>query len=273
MAMNRIKQSLKPARLGPLALWLSLCGIAAASATQAQNTTHPGMAFSQTKTTELTKSELNYLFDDMDEIKPNVWDNWGLTKTEWEKYETIKTQTAWATWEGNPSPLQLLAIYSSDIEVKKRYARLEAQLEQWRLTKALEYQTIYTAEARVLAARYQEFMASRRRNAESLTQADRVALFIDATSDDCNARCTSMVARLLRKKPQLTIFAVGTQSQTQVFSWAKNAGIPEGAVQSGLITLNFEKGEYEQLTRVPATFGAFPAAFVMRDGQWQTLSL
>lgn len=45
----------------------------------------------------LSVSEFDKLFSGITEVKENSWENWGLTKEEWDKYLLIKEKTMWSS--------------------------------------------------------------------------------------------------------------------------------------------------------------------------------
>jgi integrating conjugative element protein (TIGR03759 family) len=216
----------------------------------------------------LTVSETDALFGGITEIKENDWENWGLTKEEWDRYLIIKDKTMWATWDGNPSPLQLLAIYSQSIEQKRHYAQIEARLDRWRLDAAMTYQQIYTKEANILGAKYAAFMKGRTPSVENIKPGERVLIFVNAASGECNTRCLTVVKQIMRTGANINIYSVDKVSQEKLFAWATSADIPVDKVQSGEITLNFEGGEFAQVSEVPAAFAIIPATYVQRDSGW-----
>lgn len=232
------------------------------------------VAIAETEHTQiqtLKPSEFGALFSGLDEVKVNAWENWGLTEKEWSHYQNILEKTAWGTWEHTMTPLQLLAIYSDSIEEKRRYARLEAKLDQWRQSVAFDYQRIYNSEREIIDAKYKAYIRNRLPTLENLSVNDKVAYFTPGGT--CAARCVAMVTRLLKTGAQLDIYVIGVKTQEEVFEWATNADIPVDRVQARQITLNFEHGELTKITQVPTAFADIPVAYVKRVDGYERLAL
>ena len=224
-----------------------------------------------TTVTRLKVQEFNQIFNGLDEVKTNAWENWGLTEQEWATYETIKAKTAWGSWGNEATPLQLLSIYATNIEEKRRYARLEARLDQWREDAVLTYQQIYNNEREVIHAKYAAFIKGRRPVADNLEPKDTVAFFTYAT--ECDARCKSMMNRLLTSGTKIDVYVMDDVSQDQVFKWASEANIPVDRVQAKQITLNYDKGNFNQLSTIPVAFASIPVAYVKTEEGFVRLAL
>jgi integrating conjugative element protein (TIGR03759 family) len=218
--------------------------------------------------TGLTVSELENLLGNVTEIKENQWENWGLTEEEWTKYQLIKEKTVWATWDGNPSPLQLLAIYSRSEDEKRRYAQMEAKLDRWRLNAAMSFQKIYSHEAAILAAKYEEMVKNRVPSVDNIGAGEKVMIFVNAKTGNCDTRCIAVVKQIMRTEARIDIYAVDNATEEQLFAWATSVDIPVDQVQSGRITLNLDRGEFLGVSEIPPAFAIIPATYVRRGNGW-----
>lgn len=225
----------------------------------------------ESSVTRLRVQEFNQLFNGLDEVKTNAWENWGLTEQEWTTYETIKAKTAWGAWGNEATPLQLLSIYATNIEEKRRYARLEAKIDQWREDAVLAYQQIYNNEREIIHAKYAAFVKGRRPVADNLSPKDTVVFF--TYGKECDARCKSMMNRLLASGSQIDVYVMDEISQDQVFEWASEANIPVDRVQAKQITLNYDKGNFNQVSTIPAAFASIPVAYVKSEDGFVRLAL
>ena len=224
-----------------------------------------------TAVTRLKVQEFNQIFNGLDEVKANAWENWGLTEKEWQTYEIIKEKTAWASWSNEATPLQLLSIYATDIEEKQRYARLEAKIDQWREDVVFTYQQIYNNEREIVHAKYAAFIKGRRAVVDNVTPSDRIAFFTYAKN--CDARCKSVMNRLLKSGAKIDVYVMDDVDQNQVFEWARDANVPIERVQTNQITLNFDQGTFDQISSIPAAFASIPVAYLKSEAGYVRLAL
>lgn len=190
--------------------------------------------------------------------KPNQY--WQLTDNEWARYESIKQKSPWAEWRNNASPLALLSHYAPTMEEKRRYARIEAELDTWRQYSVTEFQMLYDKERDIVHARYIEWIEKRQPTLASIKPYDRLRLFIQA--GDCDAHCRSLVGRVLITQAKVDIYLTGAKTDTAIFKWAETANIPVERVKTQEITLNHDNGVFKLVTgnlglpapRLPALF-------------------
>lgn len=216
-------------------------------------------------------TQLDAMFHDYTQLKENPWENWQLTEQEWKKYETILEKTPWAVWDHSATPYQILAIYASTIQEKRRYARLEAQLNVWREDTAITYQQIYNREHERVFAHYSSIVRHQNPTIGNLSPGDQIVMFTQATR--CNTRCIALVNRLLEAGPKVDVFVINAQSDQEIFDWAKSANIPRDLVHIGHITLNFEEGEFDRISTLPAVLVDMPIAYIKRGQEYQRLAL
>lgn len=167
---------------------------------------------------------------------------WQLTEEEWSQYENLKEKSPWAQWENNASPLAVLSYYSSSLDDKRRYARIEAELDTWRQHSVVEFQTLYDKERSIVHKRYVEYQEAARPTLASVALTDRLKLFVQANDGQCDAHCRAAVSRVLGTQAHLDIFVIGTSSDEVIFKWAEAAAIPIERVKTKEVTLNHANG-------------------------------
>ena len=169
---------------------------------------------------------------------PNQY--WQLTDSEWKRYLELKANSPWSIWENNASPLAILFYYSTSMEDKRKYARIEAELDTWRQHNVAEFQTLYDRERAIVHAMYVESVKRTQPTLSNIRPQDKLRLFIEG--GPCDARCRSVVNKVMLTQAKIDIYVVGAPDNDTVFSWAKSASIPVARVKTKEITLNHESG-------------------------------
>lgn len=170
--------------------------------------------------------------------KPNEY--WQLTEQEWALYTRLKAESPWAYWENHSTPTAMLAFYATSMEEKRRYARIEAELDTWRQYSVTEFQSLYDKEREIVHRRYAEFMQREKPSLGHIKPYDKLRLFVQ--SGNCDAHCRSLVNRVLKTQAKTDIYVIAATSDTDIFRWAESAGIPVERVKTKEITLNHENG-------------------------------
>ncbi len=173
--------------------------------------------------------------------KPNQY--WQLDDAEWTRYEHLKKTSPWASWRHNASPLAVLAHYATSLEEKRKYARIEAELDTWRQHSVVEFQTLYDKERSIVYQRYAEWIAQRKPSLANLGPHDRLRLFVSA--GECDQHCKTLIAKLLASQAKTDIFVVGAKTDEAIFAWAESAGIPVERVKTKEVTLNHDNGLFK----------------------------
>lgn len=176
--------------------------------------------------------------------QPNEF--WQLTTEEWSLYETLKKNSPWALWDNNASPLAILAHYAESPEEKRRYARIEAELDTWRQYRVTEFQTLYDKERSIVHERYVEWIQKRLPTLATIKPYEKLRLFIQVGS--CDVHCRSLMSRVLKTQAKVDIFVLGATTDEQIFKWAESAGVPVERVKTKEITLNHDKGVFSLVT-------------------------
>lgn len=217
------------------------------------------------------QTDLDQFFHDYGELKATPWENWLITEDEWTRYQEILNKTPFGVWQHTATPYQLLAAYAKTTADKRRYARLEAKLDQWREDNALTFQKIYNDEREVVFARYSALVRNLSPTIANTLSSDSVAFF--TFPGDCSPRCVALMQRLLATGAHIDIYVMGAASEQEIFSWAESASVPVERVHVGQITLNFEKGEFKKLSSLPELLVEMPVAYIRRDHGYERLAL
>ncbi|PUA30380.1 MAG: hypothetical protein B0W54_07750 [Cellvibrio sp. 79] len=195
--------------------------------------------------------------------KPNAY--WQLTDEEWTTYEELKKKSPWSVWENHSTPLAMLSYYSSSMEEKRRYARIEAELDVWRQYSVTEFQTLYDKERTIVQERYVEYIQKRMPTLATLKPFDKLRLFVNA--GDCDVHCRSLVTRILKTQAKVDIFIIGAADEKAIFKWAESASIPVERVKTKEITLNFDNGIFAAASKSMAIpTPKLPALFKQTTG-------
>lgn len=176
---------------------------------------------------------------------PNAY--WQLTENEWARYEEIKAKSPWSVWENNASPLAILFHYADSMEEKRHYARIEAELDTWRQHTVIEFQTLYDKERAIVHARYVDAIKGSLPVLANIRPNDKLRVFFEV--GNCDARCRSVVNRLLATQAKIDIYIKGAKDDEAIFAWATSASIPVERVKTKEITLNHENGLLDLLVK------------------------
>lgn len=194
---------------------------------------------------------------------------WGLTVEEWYKFEAINETGARGYWSPNLDPLTTLGVEAKTQEERERYAILLAKKEFERTTKELEFQRTYNQVFKrlypdVLPVELDDnpnFVAPLNLNGE------RMVLFLDVTD---NVRGRNLLQKSLSSNKEMDIYLLGTNGDDGVIQkWASLHHIPVDKVQSGLITLNHDQGQWAQIGK-----GISPILLQEQNGgKWRQIEL
>lgn len=193
----------------------------------------------------------------------NKWTEWGLTQTEWLRYEELK-KGARGIWSPNLDPLTMLGVEACSDNERKHYAELLAKKEYQRVEKEFAFQIAYN---QVFERLYPNQLPFRMDDSGQPTSAiNRVIYF---TRTDCEP-CIDNLKRLqeyIQNYP-LDIYVVDSmQNDETIRNWALKNNIDIAKVRARQITLNHDSGYWLKYAK-----GKMPAAFKIKgDGEWQSL--
>jgi integrating conjugative element protein (TIGR03759 family) len=227
--------------------------------------TQKDIQYSPTKTTAELLERYSRVY-----ATPNAY--WQLTEEEWARYEVIKAKSPWSVWENHASPLALLFHYASSMEEKRRYARIEAELDTWRQHTVIEFQTLYGKERAIVHARYVDAIKDSLPVLANIRPHDKLRVFFDA--GNCDARCRSVVTRLLVTQAKIDIYIKGASNDEAIFAWATSASVPVERVKTKEITLNHENGLLDIVAKEAGIpFPRIPCAFKQGSSGIQVVAL
>ncbi len=200
-------------------------------------------------------------------MRTNQWEYWGLEKAEWDKYLTLMKESPWATWKHEATPLAILAHYTDSQVEKHRYARLQAEIDQWRENTVFEWQQIYNREREIVHAKNAAIYNARKPDIDRVKARDRILYFVKAGK--CDTRCVALTNRLLESGAHLDIFIVGAKKEKEIYAWASDANIPIDRVKVKQITLNFENNYLDSITTTPRSMVSLPIAFLEMGDEYK----
>ncbi|HWV14885.1 MAG TPA: hypothetical protein VN030_05580 [Cellvibrio sp.] len=202
--------------------------------------------------------------------KPNEY--WQLTEQEWSLYTRLKAESPWAYWENHSTPTAILAFYTTSIEEKRRYARIEAELDTWRQYSVTEFQSLYDKEREIVHKRYAEYIQREKPSLANIKPYDKLRLFVQVGK--CDEHCRSLVSRVLKTQAKTDIYVIGAKVDTDIFSWAESAGIPVERVKTKEVTLNHENGLLQLISNsAGVSLPAMPALFKQFNNSDQLVAI
>jgi integrating conjugative element protein (TIGR03759 family) len=168
---------------------------------------------------------------------------WGLSEEEWERYQQIITLSPWSVWEHNATPLSLLAFYSDNQAERRRYARRQAELDQWREAAVMLWEQLYDQERLEVNKEFKAALQNQteHKSISSLSNSDQVLVFIDL--DQCEQACKATSNQIFSSEATAHLYFMGRPDREKIFQWASQMEIPVERVKQKNITLNTERGE------------------------------
>lgn len=178
---------------------------------------------------------------------------WGLSETDWRRYETLMQGIRGSVSPETISPLEVLGIHARDEGERRRYAELWVQAMWEDAERILAFQRAYVEAGRRLFPGVPLIDTSRLpekvEQTSGLGPRDRVLFF---TRPDCDA-CDALLVRLLGRIERIAgidIYLAGIDpgDDQAVRDWAAQHGIDPEWVHTRKVTLNFEAGALAKLT-------------------------
>lgn len=166
---------------------------------------------------------------------------WGLTDTEWQRYEQMKNGIRGIQSPGL-DPLTLLGVEAESASERRRLAELWVDMEYRRVEKELLFQREVDA---AWGRLFPSVLPVNMGNAAGIVRDNhgRLALFV---RDDC-VRCDARLSAVLADNRPVDIYLVGSNGKDEtVRQWAVKHHIPLERVRSRHITLNHDKGLWAQ---------------------------
>ncbi|AYA08457.1 TIGR03759 family integrating conjugative element protein [Dickeya dianthicola] len=184
---------------------------------------------------------------------------WGLSDTEWQKYQQLK-QGKRGIQSPGLDPLTTLGVESDSVSERRRLAELWVKEEYQRTEKELAFQREVNA---AWSRLYPNALSVNMGNASGLAHdtKGRMALFV---RDNCE-RCDARLAAVLADNRPVDIYLVGSDGKDDtVRKWAVSHNIPVDRVRSRQITLNHDRGLW-------LTYGQGQMPVILQQGEngWQ----
>lgn len=184
---------------------------------------------------------------------------WGLSDTEWQKYQQLK-QGKRGIQSPGLDPLTTLGVESDSVSERRRLAELWVKEEYQRTEKELAFQREVNA---AWSRLYPNALSVNMGNASGLAHDTngRMALFV---RDNCE-RCDARLAAVLADNRPVDIYLVGSDGKDDtVRKWAVSHNIPVDRVRSRQITLNHDRGLW-------LTYGQGQMPVILQQGEngWQ----
>lgn len=184
---------------------------------------------------------------------------WGLSDTEWQKYQQLK-QGKRGIQSPGLDPLTTLGVESDSVSERRRLAELWMKEEYQRTEKELAFQREVNA---AWSRLYPNALSVNMGNASGLAHDTngRMALFV---RDNCE-RCDARLAAVLADNRPVDIYLVGSDGKDDtVRKWAVSHNIPVDRVRSRQITLNHDRGLW-------LTYGQGQMPVILQQGEngWQ----
>ncbi|OCG64100.1 integrating conjugative element protein [Gilliamella sp. wkB18] len=194
---------------------------------------------------------------------------WGLTVEEWHKFEAINEKGGRGYWSPNLDPLTTLGVEAETQEERERYAMLLAKKEFERTTKELEFQRTYNQMFKRL---YPDVLPVELDDNPNFVaplnyEGERMVLFLDVND---SVRGANLLNKALKTGKEMDIYLLNTADDNALIQkWANINYVPIERVQTGSITLNHNKGQWEQIGK-----GISPILVQeQNDGKWRQIEL
>lgn len=181
---------------------------------------------------------------------------WGLTETEWARYQQLKLGER-GIWSPHLDPLTTLGVEATTDAERQKYAELLVEKEYQRVEKELAFQRAYD---RAWQKRYANTLPIALPFSPISSDTQRLALFV---SENCPA-CDVRLKALLESGKQLDIYLVGSKNDdSRLRHWALSQHIDIAKVKKRQITLNHDSGRWQQYGQQK-----LPAVLEKRGNVW-----
>ncbi len=179
---------------------------------------------------------------------------WGLSETEWRRYRSLMEGIRGSISPPTISPIEVLGIHARDELERRRYAETWARAMREDVGRILAFQHAYDEAGRRLYPGERLIEPSRLRKIDpetaELRSDDRVLLFTRPACPSCDV----LLGRLLRRVEEVAgidiyLSELTPGDEAAVRDWATSKGIRPEWVKSRRVTLNFDAGALEKLTR------------------------
>ena len=210
------------------------------------------------------------------ENNPATWD---LKTEEWTRYQQLM-QGPSGRWYPHATPAEILGLNARTPQEQQHYAEIVAKEQHDRVAHELAFANaiqqslfkLYPHEPIVKPFDITPFNPIRLRGHTgiSLNAGDHVVLFVDPTQGLDFVALPPLLADINHHaRVVLDIFCVGAVDDSDIRRWASLNNIPNNLVESGRITLNIDRGEFQKTVGS----GSLPFVLLVRDGESKAVSL
>lgn len=245
-----------------------LCALVASTTTWANVATQTSASVASATQATLTQTQaVQHAVEQQlgkQQVVENRWSEWGLTETDWTRYEELKKGPQ-GIWNPNLDPLTMLGIEARSESERTRYAELLAKKEFERNEKILAFQLAYDAAFTRLYPNILPFRTDEDGQASTAPSSPNRIIYFTRT--DCNTDCTNDLKKLLAfagNNPVDIYLVDSQQSDDKIRKWALEQNINIEKVRSRQITLNHDKGMWLKNAN-----GKMPVAFRIVGEEWQ----
>ena len=194
-------------------------------------------------------------------------DQWGLTSTEWQRYEFLMQGIRKHLSTDSISPVEVLGIHARNDMERSKYARMWAQLMVEDASRILAFQRAYDEEIAKLVANLpiidEDVIARREKQQFTLQSDDRIGFVTALGCPVCDITFARVIEQL-EKVAAVDIYFTNIEAaeQFRAIAWLRAFDIDDHFYRAQRVTLNFG---------LPSHFSTSdesraPALFVVRNG-------
>jgi integrating conjugative element protein (TIGR03759 family) len=202
---------------------------------------------------------------------------WGLSDTEWQRYQLIMGGIRGSISQPSLSPLEALGIHADTEEEQRGYAKRLAKVMHDDTERVLAFARVYQEESSKLypnaviidKARLGVTTLASNTATNPLQKGDRV-LFFTRTGQcpACSQQLSLLVKATQRASVQLDVYVVGADNDEAIRSWAATEPFDRTRLANKTLTLNHDRGN---LTKLAGPTGTVPLSLLLRGSN--TLAL
>ncbi len=199
---------------------------------------------------------------------------WGLSDTEWRRYQNLKLGIRGSVSTTRLSPLEVLGIHARDAAERRGYAERWARAMREDAERILAFQHAYDVAAKRLFAGQPLIDVGKLQQlpqkTSELQRDDRVLFFTDVMCPPCDAVLVKLLSRLDTVAGiDIFLMEVPENDDSAIRAWAEKHRINADWVRKGQVTLNHDNGTLQNISDGPLET---PALFVRRNDQLSKLS-
>ena len=191
-----------------------------------------------------------------------IQSQWGLTDSEWQRYQLLMGGIRGSVSQANLSPLEALGIHADTEQERRDYAKRLAIVMHDDTERVLAFARAYQAESvklypqAVLIDKSQLALSAPNPTTEAnaLQSGDRVLFF--TRLEHC-ANCKTQLAALVKASQQadvqLDVYVIGANNDDAIRRWATQQDFDRARLANKTLTLNHDQGTLTQLAGASAT--------------------